>query len=419
MTPGRAGLVAGALVAVAAVVLGAAALRGQLLADAGSGLPFLTALRPGAVGPTPSSTPITRVQMLPTAVVPSATPAPPATPVPEAATPTANPAQGYTLRFPWIVVGQTEPPLPLDLRLTPESRPTATPAATPVPQPTPMPEPTRGPLRVTKLGVGLYDSGGAYMPLLDQTRPSVILLMDPTVDFAQAVRKAFPQAFIVGRIFEQSQPLDNPAERGVAFADRVAQTAVPLKGTVDAWMSYNEVSGHGDVTNYRNYNTFQVAFAKRLQGTHGIPAVAGNDGPGSVDPGEYATYFAEAIRTSQYFGIHTYSPQSETSMRSDRSRYLVLRHRQIRDALAAVGLAPRANQFIITEAGLWDGWRGVTSEESMADDFIWYANELNADDYVRGVAVFGLFASDRWANFNIANTSIAQRMGIYNTQGGP
>ena len=69
--------------------------------------------------------------------------------------------------------------------------------------------------------------------VLDQARPSVILLMDPTVDFAQEVRRRFPKAFIIGRIYVVDQPLDNPTQRGSDFADRVSGLAVPLKGTVD------------------------------------------------------------------------------------------------------------------------------------------------------------------------------------------
>jgi hypothetical protein len=275
---------------------------------------------------------------------------------------------------------------------------------------------TRCPQRVTRLGIGLYDSGGAFLPALDQLRPSTILLMDPTVDFAQEVRRAFPNAFIVGRIYQKDQPLDNPSAQGTAFADLVAQKAVPLKGTVDAWMSYNEITGHKDVNNFRAYNAFQVAFAQRLQGNYGIPAVAGNDGPGTVEPQEYAQYFREAITASQYFGIHAYAPYGETSMRIPRSQDLVLRYRQIHDALVAAGIPVRNGQFVITEAGLYDGWRGVASEESMAQDFLWFGDRLAEDSYVKGAAVFGLFATDRWEKFNIAGTLIARKIGEYNTQ---
>jgi hypothetical protein len=350
------------------------------------------------------------------------------TPLPPAestvALPTPTKPVGTRAYFPQVAVPGAQALVP-GMRLTPlpglppdalAAAPplTPTPAFTPVPAPTSEPSPTRMPMRATKLGVGLYDSGGAYLPELDRLRPSVILLMDPKQDFAESVRKMFPKAFIIGRVYDLKQPLDNPALRGVEFADRVAQQAVPLKGIVDTWMGYNEVTGHKDFANYRAYNAFQVAFARRLQDTYGIPAMAGNDGPGAVEPDEYATYFAEAISVSKFFGIHAYAPKGESAMRSSSSHYLVLRHREIEASLNRAGV--KHGPFVITEAGLWDGWRGVVSDQAMADDYVWLADQLNADDYVIGVTVFGLFSRDRWTGFNISGTAMIDRIGLYNSQ---
>lgn len=302
--------------------------------------------------------------------------------------------------------------------VTPTAVPTAVPAlmTTPAPPPpTPVPTPTRGPIRITKLGLGVYDSGGGMLPPLDEARPSVIVLMDPSIDFAKAVRQHFPKAFIVGRIFATSQPLDNPAERGTAFADRVAASAVPLKGIVNAWMSYNEVANGDDPQNLIAYNTFQVAFAHRLQDYYGIPAVAGNDGPRSVRADEYPRYFAEAIRVSRYFGVHSYPDPGVTSLRDPRAAGQVFYYRQIHAALVAAGIT--SGPFIITEIGLYNGWRGVTTDTSMATDFTWVADQLNNDPYVLGMAVFGLFGPDRneWRAFNVDGSDILQIMGDYNT----
>jgi hypothetical protein len=292
--------------------------------------------------------------------------------------------------------------------------PTATPIPAPAtPAPTPKPTPTRGPIRITKLGLGVYDSGGAMLSDLDEARPSVILLMDPTVDFAKQVRQMFPKAFIIGRIYATSQPLDNPAARGTAFADRVAVTAVPLKGIVNAWMSYNEVSHGEDPSNLIAYNTFQVAFAHQLQDHYGIAAVAGNDGPRSVPANLYPKYFAGAIEASRYFGVHAYPDDGIRSLRDPKAASQIFYYRQIHQALEAAGI--KSGPFIITEVGLYNGWRGVTDDTSMAQDFIWYADQINPDPYVLGMTVFGLFTSDRWAPFNIAGSIIPQMLGDYNT----
>jgi hypothetical protein len=303
---------------------------------------------------------------------------------------------------------------------TPTTEPTALPTDTPIPvQPTtgpnqaPSPIPPRGPIRITKLGLGVYNSGGGMLPAMDEARPSVIVLMDASVGFAQEVRKHFPQAFIIGRIYTASQPLDNPAQRGSDFADRVAISAVPLKGVVDAWMSYNEIAAASDPQGMTNYDIFQVAFAHRLQDYYGIPAVAGNDGPRAIPAALYPQYFGDAIRVSKYFGFHLYPEVQFRSLRDPAAAGDVFYYRQIHAALVAAGI--QSGPFIATEAGLYNGWRGVEDDTNMGNDFVWLADQMNSDPYVLGFAIFGLFQNGQWPNFEIFSSNIGQTIGDYNT----
>ncbi|MDP2936415.1 MAG: hypothetical protein Q8O86_07990 [Dehalococcoidia bacterium] len=297
---------------------------------------------------------------------------------------------------------------------TPAPTPTRTPVPTPAP-PTPTATPFPGPIaKITKMGVGVYTSGGGYLvEAIYRLRPTAILLMDPSLDFAREVRHWFPKAFIVGRRYVKDQPLDNPEQRGRAFADHVAEVAVPLKGVVDAWASYNEVTDNGNYENYRAYNAFQVAFARRLQGVYGIAAMAGNDAAGTVQPEDYARYFREAIESSQYFGIHAYAPKGAESMAQDAT-YHALRYRLIHGALVAAGV--KHGPFVLTETGLWDGWRGYLSDEQMAREFMWLSDEMDQDDYVLGQAIFGIFDRNEWESFNILGTSVPDRLGRYKDQ---
>ena len=251
---------------------------------------------------------------------------------------------------------------------------------------------------------------------MDRARPSIILLMDPNIDFAENVRKMFPKAFIVGRKYVADQPLDNPGERGRAFADEVAKVAVPLKGVVDAWMSYNEVTDNQRKESYVAYNIFQTEFARRLQDDYGISAVAANDASATVEVDDYAKYFSEAISTSHYFGLHAYSPPEARSFREPAGQELMLRYRRIKAELDRAGV--RHGPFVFTEVGLWDGFRDVTSGGEMVKDFIWLAEEMNKDVYVRGFMVFGLFNHDneRWYEFNINTSRILDGIGEYNTE---
>lgn len=372
---------------------------------------------------------------IPTAAPPTAVPTTPATAQPiatlavspkSAVTAVESPASTPTTLAVAAATGvpatATRGPFRVTLPIISEGgEPTPTPVPAPVvvaaplgtPRPSATATPTPAPVtKVTKWGVGLYRNGGAYIPTLLEAKPTTILLVDPDVSFAREVRRWFPKAFIVGRIYlhETKQPLDNPSGRAIEFADRVAAIAVPLKGVVDAWMSYNEVVGHNDYEQYRAYNAFQVAFAQRLQDHHGIAAVAGNDGSGTVEPQDYPKYFAEAIRTSKYFGLHSYSPLGSRSMR-DAAEWNTLRHRKIHEALEASGV--RDVQMVITESGLGDGWNGYVSEDEMTEDFIWFTDELYRDPYVIGHAAYGIFGDGTWKTFDMNHTSILRRLGDY------
>jgi hypothetical protein len=335
------------------------------------------------------------------------TPEPTETPL---ASTSANPSTGPSTIFLPVVGNEGVP----SATPTPTDTPEPYPPPTTQPQATVPPTPTRGPIKITKLGLGVYASGGGMLSILDEARPSVILLMDPSIDFAQEVRKRFPKAFIVGRFFVADQPLDNPSQRGTDFAERVAGLAVPLKGVVDAWMSYNEIGSSSDLTGLANYNLFQVAFAHRLQDKYGIPAVAANDGPRAIPAELYPQYYGDAIRVSQYFGFHVYPDPTIKSLRDPNATDQVLYYRKIHAALEAAGI--KAGPFIATEIGLFNGWRDATTDTGMANDFTWVADQMNNDPYVLGMAIFGTFRSgDRWGNFEIQGSDIPQIVGDYNT----
>jgi hypothetical protein len=336
------------------------------------------------------------------------TPAPTETPLAGSA---ANPSGGpSTIYLPVVSSEGASSPTPTATD-TPEA---SYPAPTSQPQLTTPPLPTRGPIRITKLGLGVYASGGGMLSILDQMRPSVILLMDPSIDFAQEVRKRFPKAFIVGRIYVADQPLDNPSQRGTDFAERVAGLAVPLKGVVDAWMSYNEIGSSSDLAGLANYNLFQVAFAHRLQDKYDIAAVAANDGPRAIPAELYPKYYGDAIQVSRYFGFHVYPDASIKSLRDPNATDQVFYYRKIHAALDAAGI--KSGPFIATEIGLYNGWRDATSDNIMASDFTWVADQMNNDPYVLGMAIFGTFRSgDRWGSFEVDGSSIPQIVGDYNT----
>jgi hypothetical protein len=313
------------------------------------------------------------------------------------------------------------PPAPQPTASPRPAPPTPTPGPprpTDTPRPTPPPAPTPGPrvpvAKITKWGLGVYREGNEVFDDLYVAKPSTILLMDPTPGWARRVREWFPKAFVVGRLFraEAAQPLDDPGRRGATFADAVARLALPLRGVVDAWMSYNEAVGHDAFEDYRRYNEFQVAFAGRLQGEHGVAAVANNDGSGTVQPEDYPRYFADAIRACTYFGVHAYSPLGSHRMR-DEAEWHALRYRKIHDALEGAGIKDKP--VVLTESGLGDGWLGRVDDVIMAEELFWFTDELHRDPYVVGHAAYGLFGGvdGMWRGFELRATDVLNRMGYY------
>lgn len=325
------------------------------------------------------------------------------------------PSIGQTLP---TVVAPTATPVPATRAPVAPIAPAGTPRPTDTPRPTPPPNPTPGPrapiTKITKWGLGVYRESNEIFDDLYVAKPTVILLMDPTAGWARRIRHTFPKAFIVGRrhFAEVRQPLDNPGPRGTAFADLVADQAAPLRGVVDAWMSYNEALGSQPSDDYKRYNEFQVTFAQRLQGTHGVAAIAANDGSGAIDPANYPKYFADAIRASKYFGVHAYSPPASNSMKLD-AEWNALRYRKINAELERAGI--KNVKMVITESGLGDGWLNRVDDVQMAEDFFWFTDEMEKDPYVVGHASYGLFgvAGEEWRHFDMRGTDILNRMGYY------
>jgi hypothetical protein len=264
--------------------------------------------------------------------------------------------------------------------------------------------------------VGVYYQGGNVVRYETfRAKPGVILLFEPDVAFAKELRNLFPKAFIVGRrdTHAVEQDLDKPSQQGAEYADFVAELAVPLKGIVDAWVSYNEPVRSKDYNAYRAYNEFQVAFANKLQNQYGIAAVAGNDAPGAIDIAEYPQYFKEAIRASKYFGVHAYTTRKADTFREKDVDWYILRYRKYHDALEAAGI--KDVKMVLTEVAFVDGWqRRNINAEQMADEYIWLANELYRDPYMVGYAAYGIWLDPgQWFTYQLGGTRVLDIMGAF------
>jgi len=258
------------------------------------------------------------------------------------------------------------------------------------------------------------------MDTLTSLRPAVILVQDPDVPSAKLLRATFPQALIVGRHYvPDGDPslanCQNPAEpheaKGQDFGQIVARRAVPLKGLVDAWVGDNEQASSADPASLACHAQFELGFVERLQGRYGIAAVAGNDASGAVTPQDYASYFAEPISQAEYFGLHAYGKPGAATLQSADAGYYVLRYRQVHDALVQAGVPLPRGGFLLTETGLYDGWRGQTTAAAMAGDFLWLEQQIEQDDYVRGQMIFGLGVGPQYAAYELQGSAIPALLG--------
>ena len=144
--------------------------------------------------------------------------------------------------------------------------------------------------------------------------------------------------------------------------------------------------------------------------------MAGNDPAGAIQPEEYATYFAQAIRTSHYFGVHAYSSGAPPyRLNEPAAEWYILRYRKIQAALEAAGI--RGIQVILTETGHGGGWRNKIGHYEVAEDFLWLTRQIEQDDYVVGHAAFGLFEDGgNWGEFNLP-LAVLDRFRAYHPDG--
>ncbi|MBV8085784.1 MAG: hypothetical protein JO247_13325 [Chloroflexi bacterium] len=348
----------------------------------------------------------------PTVVAPTAVPTVQPTPPPTVAPPTAVPTVVPT-RPPATA---TRPPLPSN-----------TPAPTNTPAPPPTFTPTPGPIVTNdKLGVGVYTSAIPFN-VLRTLRPAMLLLQDPDPRTAQQLRPIFPKALIIGRHFvTQSddalmahcdRPTEDHMAQGVAFANYISNTALALKGTVDAWVSDNEQSESAKADQLACHAQFQTGFIETMQGKYGIDAVAGNDAAGAVEPADYPKYFAKPISEAKYFGIHAYGkPESRTLQNGADSIYYALRYRLIHDELVKAGVKLPSGGFVLTETGVYEGWRGLVPDQKMSQDFEWLEQQTAQDSYVKGQFIFGLDTQGRFGIYEIQGTALLEMLGQYNAQ---
>ena len=329
---------------------------------------------------------------------------------------------------------QTETP-------TPENTPTdvtdgtitATPTSTPTPTLTPYPP---GP--PSKLGLFLTRYEAQVLEMLNRAKPALVKTMEIDANFAKGIKDASPTTLIVGRLTLDQLNLDiDPIPLAQGFVDKLLPFATDSTrmAAFDAWEAYNEpVADTPD--KMKRLADFE-AERTRLLAENEIRSVVGNFGTGHP-PLELWPEFKPALdairQYNGYLGLHEYSApvmqyrsgslQPEGDPPQGDEGWLTLRYRKAyRRYLEPMGFGNIP--CLITECGVdglirprpgpedAEGWQdfietwltnGLRNDPPgvYMDQLIWYDENLQQDDYIKGSAIFLAGTSDpQWNSYNI------------------
>lgn len=375
---------------------------------------------------------------------PSPTPPPPATPWP---TTTATPLLPPT---PISLAGEpTQPPTPTasatPTGTPPPTSPTqtagdispiATPTATPTPTPTPTPYPPGPP---SKLGLFVTRHDPKVLEITAAGQPALIKTIEFDSNFVKGLKDSSPTTLIVSRLGQLDQMnLDiEPGPLVQAFTETLLPLATESRRmeAILGWEAYNEpVADTPD--KMRRLADFE-AERTRILGENGLRSVVGNFGAGQP-PLELWPLFEPALAAIRqyggFLGLHEYSApvmqfragalQFEGEPDQGDEGWLTLRYRKVyRQFLQPMGYGDIP--LLITECGVdglvqprpgpaeaegWldfiDTWRanGLRDDPPgvYMDQLIWYDQNLQQDDYVKGAAIFLVGTNDRrWESYDL------------------
>ncbi|HEX9921148.1 MAG TPA: hypothetical protein VGD99_00665 [Anaerolineae bacterium] len=328
----------------------------------------------------------------------------------------------------------TPTPEPLPPTATPEVGGSGdSPTSTPTPTPTPYPP---GP--PSKLGLFLTKFEPKVLEVIERGKPALIKTLEIDGGFARGIKELSPTTLVVGRIILGQLNLDIDP---IPLVHDYVNTLLPL-GTeptrmayIDAWEAYNEpVADTPD--KMKRLADFE-AERTRLLGENGLRSVVGNFASGHP-PLELWPLFEPALAAIRqyngYLGLHEYSApvmqyrsgalQPPGDPHQGDEGWLTLRYRKAyRQHLIPMGYGDIPT--LITECGVdglirprpgpedsegWLDFVGTWLDNGLRDDppgvymdqLIWYDENLQQDDYIKGAAIFLAGTADpRWNSYDI------------------
>ena len=311
--------------------------------------------------------------------------------------------------------------------------PLPSPTWTPVPPPTPYPP---GP--PSKLGLFVTQFEPDVLEITDIGKPALIKTLEVDANFAKGLKESSPSTLLVGRVVLDQINLDiDPQGQIQTYMDKILPIASdPVRlAAFDAWEAHNEpVVDTPD--KMKRLADFEAERTRQL-GEQGIRSVVGNFAAGNPAL-ELWPFFEPALAAIRqyngYLGLHEYSApvmqfrsgglQFEGEPDQGDEGWLTLRYRKVyRQYLIPMGYGDIPT--LITECGVdglvrprpgpeeAEGWldfvpmweeNGLRQDPPgvYMDQLIWYDENLQQDDYIKGAAIFLAGTNDpRWQSYNI------------------
>ncbi len=252
--------------------------------------------------------------------------------------------------------------------------------------------------RLGRIGSGSYGSNSEVLHAVKRLNPKVILLEGNALGMAAELRRTFPDALMVGRLYIDpvtSQYLSDPEHYGRVHAENCVRTGRP---EIDVWQGLNEPYMN-TVEAARRAARFEKAFSDRVQEL-GKKSVVLNLAVGN--PGDMEIMLlpevVDLLATADYAGYHSYGGINDQLLIGPQSPYFALRWRFYAGMYEERGL--RMPPVIYTEVNTFYQWKEGHTKAGyepfepwqIRDDLIAFEEESRRDPWAVGMAIF-LFGS--------------------------
>jgi hypothetical protein len=274
--------------------------------------------------------------------------------------------------------------------------------------------------------------------MIEKGKPALVKTLEIDGGFAKGIKQSSPTTIVVGRIVLDQLNLDaDPRPLVQQYLEKILPIATDPRRMdgFDAWEAHNEPVAD-TVDKMKRLADFE-AERTRVLAENGIRSVVGNFAGGNP-PLELWPHFKPALdairQYNGYLGLHEYSAPVMQYRSGDLQPpgdppqgdegWLTLRYRKAyRQHLIPMGygdiptlitecgvdglIKPRPGP---EEAGGWQDFVETWLENGLRDDppgvymdqLIWYDQNLQQDDYIKGAAIFLAGANDpQWASYDI------------------